>query len=840
MALSQSTAVVPSLLVGTQLQGGNFSIGKVLGQGGFGITYLGSHQQLRKPVAIKEFFPQGCARQGKTVQPSGSITPMDYHSYKVKSLEEAQILARFQSPEIVQVYTVFEENNTVYTVMQFLRGKTLQQRLDENAVILEQQALAYVEQIGQALAIVHQANLLHRDIKPENIMITEDNRAVLIDFGSARAFLADKTKRMTAMLTPGYAPLEQYSQEAKFGQFTDIYALGATLYHLLTGKVPTQATDRVLGSVLQSPQELNAAITPVVSDAVMAALAIRVEQRPQSIQEFLNALQGLNRAKSTIVVCNSGQGDYQTIDAAIANARAGDRILIRPGCYLSTIVITKPLEIIGDGENVVIETAQANCILMQTTYASVRRLILKGKATEKKQFTVQIPQGKLVMEDCQITSESLACVSVQGATTKAVLRNCRIYDGQSGGVLFWESAQGLLEDCEIVNHLGVGIEIQQAADPIIRNCKIQEGQAGGVLVCDRGKGTLENCTISGNRLAGVEIRTGGDPTIQNCRIQQGKASGVLVCGGHGTLKNCDISNNFYQGIAVYQGGNPTAQQCELRNNFQSGIWVYEQGTGLFDRCTISRNRQAGIQIQDKSQPVIRRCTISENLASGIYVTQGGKGEIEKCDIFGNVLAGISIRAQSEPQVRNCKIHDGQQGGIFVYEEGQGTIEDCSIYANASAGVEIVEASDPILQRCKIYQGQKGGVFVWNRGSGTLIACDIFANSYAGVEIHSEGDPTLQNCQIYDGKASGVLIWNRGLGKVESCTIFNNAQTGIKTAGSNSTIQRCSINSNGDYAVWVSDRGRGRIENCNLAGNAAGALQIESGCQVYQSNNQEVS
>src|SRR5271166_3295244 len=216
--LRPETALTPALPVGTSLQGGLYSIGKVLGQGGFGITYLGSDSGLKRAVAIKEFFPQvqGCSRDGATVQPGGMITQLEYRQEKDKFLTEGQRLAQFQHPSIVKVFSLFEENNTAYMVMEFLRGKTLLDIVEEDGRLEERDAVAYIVQIAEALAVVHQGNMIHRDIKPENIMVAADNRAVLVDFGTAREFAAGKTRKMTTMLTPGYAPLEQYGQHARF------------------------------------------------------------------------------------------------------------------------------------------------------------------------------------------------------------------------------------------------------------------------------------------------------------------------------------------------------------------------------------------------------------------------------------------------------------------------------------------------------------------------------------------------------------------------------------------------------------------------------------------------
>jgi len=312
------------------LQGALYSVGRVLGQGGFGITYLGSDSGLKRAVAIKEFFPQvqGCSRNGTTVQPGGMITQAEYLEEKDKFLAEGQRLAQFQHPHIVKVFSLFEENNTAYMVMELLKGKTLLRIIEEHGALEEKEALAYITQVAEALDVVHGSKLLHRDIKPENIVITEERRAVLLDFGTAREFAAGKTRQMTTTLTQGYAPLEQYGQRARFGVPSDIYALGATLYHLLTGEIPVQATDRVSGVELPAPHRLNPKVSTNVSSAVLSAMEVRVDKRPQSVGDFLKALRGF-RPPSPIPLNDDR--------AATAGVKAGRRTVKEMGCVIVNV-----------------------------------------------------------------------------------------------------------------------------------------------------------------------------------------------------------------------------------------------------------------------------------------------------------------------------------------------------------------------------------------------------------------------------------------------------------------------------------------------------------------------
>jgi transposase-like protein len=226
------------------------------------------------------------------------MTTNEFNEERSKFLEEGQRLAQFQHTSIVRVFSLFEENNTAYMVMEYLKGKTLLEMVEQSGPLDERTVIQLIEQVADALELVHGANVLHRDIKPENVIVVSENRAVLVDFGTAREFAAGKTRKMTTMLTPGYAPLEQYGQHARFGVFTDVYALGASTYHLLTGQIPIQATDRAAGVELAAPVRLRSTISRHVSDAVMWAMEMRVDSRPQSALDFVQAMRGARSVTS--------------------------------------------------------------------------------------------------------------------------------------------------------------------------------------------------------------------------------------------------------------------------------------------------------------------------------------------------------------------------------------------------------------------------------------------------------------------------------------------------------------------------------------------------------------
>ncbi|MBD2628755.1 serine/threonine-protein kinase [Trichormus variabilis] len=264
-------------LSGQQLQDGKYTIEKELGEGGFGITYLArdNHGNL---VVIKTL--------NNTVQKRS-----DFAKFQQDFLNEAIKLAKCSHPHIVQIHEVINEDDLWCMVMEYIDGQDLGTLVENQGVLSEDVALRYIQQIGEALNLVHNNGLLHRDIKPQNIMLRSGkSEAVLIDFGIAREFTPNLTGTHTQILSHGFAPIEQYDARAKRGAFTDVYALAATLYSLLTGELPTIAPMRAIGTEMEEAQKINSSISDKVNQAIIEGMELKPENRPQSVETWLELL----------------------------------------------------------------------------------------------------------------------------------------------------------------------------------------------------------------------------------------------------------------------------------------------------------------------------------------------------------------------------------------------------------------------------------------------------------------------------------------------------------------------------------------------------------------------
>jgi serine/threonine-protein kinase len=292
-----------NLPFGHYLQNKKYQLLQVIGQGGFGITYKGilftevkgplGAIKTEVPISIKEyFFKDYCYRSpnGLDVNVHSETGQLIFHKFKEKLIKEARILSEVHHPHIVHVLDVFEENNTAYIAMEYIAGHSLKYILERDGILPETKVLKYIHQTGKALQFVHEKNILHLDIKPSNILIDKNDNARLIDFGVSKRYDVENTETSTTMLTlsKGFASVEQYDNEGThlFSPRPDIYSLGATMYNLLTGKIPTESILRATRA-FPHPSELNPDITAGTESVILKAMQINPADRYRTISEMM-------------------------------------------------------------------------------------------------------------------------------------------------------------------------------------------------------------------------------------------------------------------------------------------------------------------------------------------------------------------------------------------------------------------------------------------------------------------------------------------------------------------------------------------------------------------------
>jgi len=274
-----------------------YVLGKVLGHGGFGITYIAFDTKLNQTMAVKEYLPKALANRTQNGEVHTTVPKYEnkFQHFMNRFLDEAKVLAKFNNePGIVSVQDYFYENNTVYIVMHYIDGKPLDKYLKEyNGRLDYELAENFMIQVMESLKKVHAEGVIHRDISPDNIFISNDGTVKLLDFGAAREIL-EESQTLSIILKKGYAPLEQYSSKGNQGPWTDVYSVAATFYKLITGSSPAEPFDRLTDESLELPSKCGVKIPMHAEMAIIKALSIKVDHRYKSLDQFIYDLRDEN------------------------------------------------------------------------------------------------------------------------------------------------------------------------------------------------------------------------------------------------------------------------------------------------------------------------------------------------------------------------------------------------------------------------------------------------------------------------------------------------------------------------------------------------------------------
>lgn len=316
----ESNEKYPTALPQGTVLAGQYVIGHVLGQGGFGITYKATDNKTGENVAVKEFFPNSMAARttATTVSAYSGSCGENFAYGKDCFLQEAETLAQFIGDEhIVRVFSYFEENGTAYFVMEYIEGTSFDQYIKEcGGKLPYEEAEQILLTVIDALAAVHAKGIVHRDVTPDNIYITKDGTVKLLDFGAARYSLGDQSRSLDVVLKHGYAPKEQYTRHGKQGPFTDVYSVGASFYFAVTGKRPPDSIDRMDEDELIPPSSLGK-IAPEKEDAILKAMSVQPSERYQTMAEFRQALMGASDDRTVMLMQDTAQTTSQPVQQRV-------------------------------------------------------------------------------------------------------------------------------------------------------------------------------------------------------------------------------------------------------------------------------------------------------------------------------------------------------------------------------------------------------------------------------------------------------------------------------------------------------------------------------------------
>jgi DNA-directed RNA polymerase subunit RPC12/RpoP len=476
----------------------------------------------------------------------------------------------------------------------------------------------------------------------------------------------------------------------------------------------------------------------------------------------------------TVFVSPWGDGDYTSLAEATRRCRGRTRILVQPGCYDERLHLPDDLEIVGHGqrEDILLTCRTGPCLTVdgRSVRVVVRGLTIRGlsRLNQSSHTAVDVRDGELVLEDCAVTSDSLACVRVEGHRAQLILRRCEIEDGEHNGVQVEGKADVTLEDCVIRGNGRAGVESHNG-HTLLRRCCVEEQTGEGIVARTGGQITVEDSAITGNGGAGAAA-DGGQVTLRCCRIHDGAAEGVVVReGGLAVLEGCRVYGQHGAGVDVKTDGRVVMKKCLVREVSRQGVRV--RGQAVLDDCDITGCTRAGVLVRCGNL-ALRRCRVRSGRRSGLWLSGPGMILAENCFFLENGGPGVVIRAGATPLIRKCLVL-GNPVGLRVEHGGHGTLEKCCLAKHTGPGVRIRKGS-LLLRQCEIRDNRDGpGVRIERGGEGTLEGCDVVQNGRAGVEVRRRGKAVLRECRIHDNGFEGVWAHAHSVAMLYGCRLGGN-------------------------------------------------------------------
>jgi serine/threonine-protein kinase len=692
---------------------GKFEILREVGQGAMGKVYLGRDPILGREVAVKTI------RLGSAFDAEATA----------RFEREARAAGSLNHPNIITIYEFGVDEGLYYMAMEWVEGADLDQVIRARSTPVEE-LLDLFAQACDGLAFAHERGIVHRDIKPANIMISRTGKrptAKLMDFGVALVGHSDLTQQGSWMGTVNYMAPE-YLDSGKAGPASDLFGMGVVLYEILSGgrrPFTGDTATSVLTAILRQPPapfrpEETEGLPPALMPVVAKALAKRPEERYASADLLAAAVrQPLGRSREagapapaaaaahgaagsgqTLVVGRGGTGQCMSLRVALRQAEPGANILVMPGTYRESLVVDKPVNLLGQGASaeVIIDSPKGPCLEILAAGVSVANLSLAGSA-EDPAPRLRVAGADARVEDCDCAGRMGPGAVVAGAGVMPLLRNCTLRGAGAAALVVEQHGEARLEGCLVEGSGRAGLLVDGGSRAVLADSRIEHGKGLGLVLAPGAGATLEDCRIQGQEGGGVEVEADARAEFRRCRIAGSGTVGLLVLEhGRAVLDDCELAGHAWAGAHALAGASLQMTGCRIEDNGGLGASVRGAGLITMENCTLKGNQEPAVSVLQGGTVQMKACKVRENLSFGIVCGPGGRGALESCEIHGNARTGAKVEAGGSLLLVRCDLHDGRDTGILLFENAEVTLEECVVHRNARGGILLAkDAADPVLR-----------------------------------------------------------------------------------------------------------------------------------------------
>lgn len=849
-----------------------YRIAARLGEGGMGAVYRAWDTRLHVSVAVKELIPQPGLDAAMLAQ------------LRQQFEQEAVTLARLSHPHLVRVTDFFEESGNAYLVMEFIEGESLADHIARQGPLPESQVLQWTSQLLDALAYCHEQGIVHRDIKPQNILLRPDGRTVLVDFGLVKLWNPRDPRTQVVvrgMGTPEYAPPEQY--DAATGHTdarSDIYSLGATLYHALTGQAPPTATQRMANPrSFAPPRALNAQLNSGMEAIVLRAMAMNMSERFQSAHAMQTTLTELrsgrpplpspfvetprapgvpgvytparptqfpqqppppqypqtmppsapaaspSRSKLTTgVIVLLGLGALLCLGAGIAAIWG---IFFREDTPASTATTRPP--IVSPTLPPTLVTPQTLTINPDNTgdFATLPEAVeaaSPGSVLNIAAGTYTLAAPLEIDKPLTLSGAGMELTTIVSSSPEAVMR----YTGEGRlevrGITFRHEGDA---EADVV--------YADRGEVLFDSCVFEGATSldngtprGGLHLSGTAIGLVQNCTAANNNLDGFRLTEQAQVDLVNniCRDNYQNGIGIRDTAG-GEIRGNRCTGNVNNGISITGDAAPTITENYLSANGDSGIAYWSNAAGSARLNTSEENGFHGISVNGSATPTLEDNTLQRNKETGLVYFGTSGGAARRNTATENGLHGIGTNEQSKPTLENNTCSNNTQVGMrFAGDSAPGvTGNTCS--GNTLSGIIVTGNATPTLNQNNSSDNQESGLAYFENGAGEANDNEFWRNTLQGISMDGNAAPTIEGNLMAENKEAGLRISGDSHPTVRNNEVYGHGLSGIIVReNAQPTLENNTSHDNGESGLIYFGTSGGVARYNTLSGNDLHGIQVK--------------
>ncbi|MEU9735602.1 right-handed parallel beta-helix repeat-containing protein [Streptomyces sp. NPDC048002] len=502
-------------------------------------------------------------------------------------------------------------------------------------------------------------------------------------------------------------------------------------------------------------------------------------------------------ARHILTVDAERSDGFPTIGEALAQARTGAVIRVRPGRYAENLVIRHRVTILAEGEPGTVELCprDGTAVTLMADAVMLGSLTVRGR--DKEAPVIDVPAGQAALDGCTVTGAGWAAVLVRGKGSLAA-RGCRITNPGGAGLVDSSESESIVEDCVFENFGTSAVVLGETAAPHIRDCRIRGARANGVLASGEARGTVEGCDISGTDKPAVALEGHSSTRVLGCTVHHTSVGLLVTSMARPEIEETSFESLTQSGIVISGGADPVLSGCVTRRTAAGGLLVLDRSRGTLEGCSFHGATEAAVRVLGGSAPLLRNTVVSDcaDTAGAVQLADDSTAEFERLDVLDAAGVGISVRSAADPLLRHTRVVGSGGHGIEFTDDGRGRLEHCEVESAGGCAVSVDDDSDPRISDTVLRSAARSGLLVGERGRGTLRDCEIGDSADAGVGVRDGAEIVLERVRVHGSKAHGVQVSRGGRATLDACEITGSTGDGIRIDSAEPVdVTRCVVRDN---------------------------------------------